>query len=187
MWKLILSGHKKSPKNKGFITLEVIVALLIAAGFVAVSMQALVYAMAIKVQAQEKQRANQLIQEDIERINQLGSDTTLAGNCNPINYADGYANNLWTELQAEAPATQSATSVTKTLLDGNGKTLGLRRFQIINNPPTAPYRTLKVGYQVWTWDGTNFKDKNEGNIDASDNPIAETYVEIIPDVALACP
>jgi hypothetical protein len=46
---------------------------------------------------------------------------------------------------------------------------------------------LKVGYQVWNWDGTNFKNKNNGTPAAGDEPIAETYVEIIPDVALRCP
>jgi hypothetical protein len=46
---------------------------------------------------------------------------------------------------------------------------------------------LKVGYQIWNWDGTNFLDKNGGTLGAGDEPIAETYVETIPDVALQCP
>ena len=56
---------KTSQKEAGFTTLEILIQLLIALGFVAVSMQSLVYAMAMKVQAQEKQRANELIQEDV--------------------------------------------------------------------------------------------------------------------------
>lgn len=199
MWHLIDKSKQKIAKpEKGFITLEILIALLIALGFVAVSMQSLVYAMAIKVQAQEKQRANQLIQEDIERINQLGSDTTLAGTCDAANYAAGYASNLWTALQATANADNLATTVTTSLLkslqpDGiennAGKTLGLRRFHIsvTANNSNAPHRILKIGYQVWDWDGANFTNENGGAITATDEPIAETYVEIIPDVALACP
>ena len=197
MWHLINKSKQKIAKSeKGFVTLEVLIALFIALGFVAVSMQSLVYAMAIKVQAQEKQRANQLIQEDIERINQLGSNTALAGTCDAANYAAGYASNLWTALQTAANATNTTTTVTTSLLkslksdgteDTAGKTLGLRRFHISNSSSNAPHRTLKVSYQVWDWDGADFINENGGAITAADEPIAETYVEIIPDVALACP
>ncbi len=193
---------KSSRQESGFTTLEILISLLIALGFVAVSMQSLVYAMAMKVQAQEKQRANELIQEDIERINRLGSilDLDLDGTpdtepvttaCNPANYAGGYAKALWT---ASVPAnTQTKTIIKKIKSDGSvdtgGKQLALRRFEISSTAAnsTAPHRTLKVGYQVWTWDGTTFTDKNGGTLGTGDEPIAETYVEVIPDVALQCP
>jgi type II secretory pathway pseudopilin PulG len=195
MYKFILL-KQKSTTEKGFVTLEILISLLIALAFVAISMQSLVYAMAMKVQAQEKQRANQLIQEDIERVKQLGSNTDLAGSCTSANYTGGYANNLWTSLQTEAAGTNTTTSVTKTLLkkintsgaaETGGKTLGLRRFHVSNNPATAPYRTLKIRYEIWHWDGSDFVDKNGDTTLTSDTPIAETYVEVIPNVALACP
>ena len=86
-------------------------------------MQSLVYAMAMKVQAQEKQRANQLIQEDIARLNQLGSTALTPANigdpapvCNPVDtladasttpatpaytaYQNSYASALWNALPA---------------------------------------------------------------------------------------
>lgn len=198
MNRLLILNKKNSRKDAGFTTLEILVSLIIALSFVAVSMQSLVYAMAMKVQAQEKQRANELIQEDIERINQLGSNTALAGTCNATTYTGSYAEALWTALQADASGNDTTTTVTKTVIkkiksDGSvetgGKTLGLRRFHVSNTAgnSTAPHRTLKVGYQIWNWDGTSFKDKNDGAIAAGDEPIAETYVEIIPDVALQCP
>lgn len=222
---LLFKFKKVTPrKEAGFTTLEILISLIIALLFVAVSMQSLVYAMAMKVQAQEKQRANELIQEDIERINRLGSTitpgatastTTIASRpyCNPVDtaaiaaapsatppiptaipaytaYQNSYANALWRAIPA---GSQTKTIIKKIKSDGSsetgGKQLALRRFEISStaNNSSAPHRTLKVGYQVWNWDGTNFLDKNNGSLGAGDEPIAETYVEIIPDVALRCP
>jgi type II secretory pathway pseudopilin PulG len=200
----LLKLRKITPqKEAGFTTLEILVSLIIALAFVAVSMQSLVYAMAMKVQAQEKQRANELIQEDIERINQLGSTLPtppVTSTCNATAFTSGYAKTLWDALQAVASGDDSTTSdsLKKTIikkiksngsLDTGGKELALRRlYDSTGSNSTAPHRTLKVGYQVWYgWDGTNFKNKNGANISAGDEPIAETYVEIIPDVALQCP
>jgi type II secretory pathway pseudopilin PulG len=217
---LLFKFKKVTPrKEAGFTTLEILVSLIIALLFVAVSMQSLVYAMAMKVQAQEKQRANQLIQEDIERINRLGNTSLTppipaAGNppaatpvCNPVDtalnpattpttpartaYENSYAQALWSAMPTTTPI---KTIIKKIRSDGSvdpnpgGKQIALRRFHISStvNNSTAPHRTLKVGYQVWNWDG-DFKDKNGGSLDAGDEPIAETYVEIIPDVALQCP
>ena len=171
--------YKKFPKNKGFITLEVLVSILIASAFLAVAMQSLVYAMAIKVQAQEKQRANQLISEDLETANEFANRNGLVGSCNPANYDDGYAKGLWDVLDAGGTPTKNLLS------DGGGKKLALDR--ILVGGSNVPHRTLKIKYQVWDWNGTNFLDRG-GNIkDATDKPIVETYVEVIPDVALACP
>jgi type II secretory pathway pseudopilin PulG len=124
MWKIIiLNNQKKKAADRGFITLEIIIALLIAFGFLMVSLQTLVAAMAFKVQAQEKQKADKLIQEDIESIQDRASgnvltprlaailtnndDATTGFNpnssppipiddvCNAANYNQGYAQALW--------------------------------------------------------------------------------------------
>ena len=178
----LISKQTKFSKNEGFITLEVIVAILIAMGFLAVAMQSLVYAMAIKIQAQEKQRANQLISEDLETANELANRSNLAGACDPANYDNGYGKGLWNALN-------TGGILTKDLLDGGARQVALERTEVSNNAnSTDPHRTLRIKYRVW-WgvSGTNFLDK-AGNVkDAADNPIVETYVEIIPDVALACP
>ena len=208
-----------SRKEAGFTTFEILISLLIALGFVAVSMQSLVYAMAMRVQAQEKQRANELIQEDVERINRLGSTaltppTPAAGDpplptpvCNPTAtaedttsipgvripartaYENSYAKALWT---ASIPAsTQTKTIIKKIKSDGSvetgGRQLALRRFEVSDGNSESPHRTLKVGYQVWNWNGTTYTDENGSTNITGDEPIAETYVEIIPDVALQCP
>jgi type II secretory pathway pseudopilin PulG len=206
IYQLLKLRKIDSSKDTGFTTLEILISLIIALLFVAVSMQSLVYAMAMKVQAQEKQRANELIQEDIERINQLGSTLPtppVAATCNSTNYAGGYAQELWDALQADdilragTPTPTPLPPPTKTIIkkvkssDGSvetgGKQLALRRFHVSSTDSSNPYRTLKVGYQVWNWNGTNFLDKNGGTIATNDEPIAETYVEVIPDVALQCP
>ena len=208
MFKYSKHQLKTSSKERGFVTLEIIVSILIALGFVAVAMQSLVYAMAMKVQAQEKQKANLLIQEDIERVNQLGAAITEdhANKCNPIAttapvktaYQNGYANKLWEDLQIDTPDASDNLEekvLRKVKSDGTedtvGKILKLRRVHVSNTSSDAPHRTLKVGYQVWFWDDDDdrFEDKN-GVIFSDANsagPIAETYVEVIPRVALECP
>ncbi len=196
--KLIYKKVKPTNPEQGFITLEVIVALICGLAFFAFSLQAFGVAMAMKAQSQEKQRANELIQEDIERISQLGSNPALAGVCNPPDYNGGYANGLWNALQAVA-ADNSAdvrkTVTNKIKSDGSaessGRTLSLQRVHVSNNVNASddPHRTLKIGYQVWYWDVDNnaLLNKSGNTPSATDDAIAETYVEVIPDVALACP
>ena len=182
MKKLLICRLKTSSKEKGFITLEILISLLIATAFLAVAMQSLVYAMAIKVQAQEKQRANQLITENLEMANELANRSGITGSCDPANYDSGYGDGLWDAIVADStPTTISLLS------DGGGRQLALERTPLGAGSSNAPHRILKIRYEVWNWDGTNFLDR-AGNIkDAADKPIAENYVEIIPDVALACP
>ena len=176
-----------SKTEAGFTTFEILISLLIALSFVAVSMQSLVYAMAMKVQAQEKQRANELIQEDIARINQLGSTLPtppVTTTCNPTTYATGYAKTLWNLIPAgnQIKAINSDGSVST-----GGRQLALERLEVSDGNSTAPHRTLKVGYRVWNWNGTDYVNENGGTVATGDEPSAETYVEIIPDVALQCP
>ena len=192
MNRLIIVRKTAHQKEKGFVTIEIIISILIALAFVAVSMQSLVYAMAMKVQAQEKQRANQLIQEDIERINQFGSDTSLTATCNAATYANGYAQALWTAINATGTQTKNLLEKIDTstgAVDTSGKQLALQRFHIsgTTNNSTFPHRTLKVGYQVWEWNGSSYITSDGTAPAAGDEPIAETYVEVIPDVALSCP
>jgi type II secretory pathway pseudopilin PulG len=191
-------GKRVSQKEAGFSTFEILISLIIALLFVAVAMQSLVYAMAMKVQAQEKQRANELIQEDVERLNQLGSTlppTPVPATCNPVGipsvaYQNGYAQLLWNSLPG---ATQTKTIVKKVKSDGSvdtgGKQIALERLHVsstIDNS-TFPHRTLRIKYKVWNWNGTNYTNQIGGAITAANQPIAETYVEVIPDVALQCP
>lgn len=203
--RLIYWKIKTAKTEQGFVTLEVIMALIVGLAFFAFSLQAFVFSIAMKVQAQEKQRANELIQEDVERISQLGSNPELAGDCNPLGgiYVGSYAEGLLAALTNAVPNETQAlrkTIINKIKADGTnetgGNTLALERLPVSNaaGQSTNPHRTLKIGYKVWYWG----KDRDNPGADVflnrasterttTDNAIAETYVEIIPDVALSCP
>ncbi|MDJ0635019.1 MAG: type II secretion system protein [Xenococcaceae cyanobacterium MO_188.B29] len=178
---------KKSKSDEGFTLLEVLVAMLIATFFVVGSMQALVLATALRVKAQEKQRANQLIQEDIEQIqfeaedlaidHSLCSATSYDPDSNPAN-PDSYAQELWDEL----PLVPSD----KQLLDSQGKTYRLSRTLATDSSGVviSTAKVLKINFSVSPLDknGNIETDKN-GNIIV----ITTDYTEVIPNAAIQCP
>ena len=176
MWQKIILQSKKNLPDRGFLTLEIIVATLVAFGFLMFSLQALTLSMFMKVQAQEDQRADQLIQEDIERVGNL-SNILTAGDCNATTYNNGYAQDLWEDLIdiANTPQTHPDLLTASLLTPGTGgatgTTLSLYRTHV-NINPTAPYRNLKIFYQV----------RNSNS-----EIIASRYLELIPDAALQCP
>lgn len=170
MNKLLKFKHQKS-LDRGFTTLEILISIMIALAFVSVAMQSFVLAMGMRVQAQEKQRANQLIQEDLERTNNLASNIALDDNkCNPLNYGSGYAKELRDDLAAVS--TPSVKLLKKADGTEYGETLTLDRDFISDTSSNSPHQILKINYQV---------------LDSDTNVIAERYVEVIPDVALRCP
>ena len=171
MWqKIILQlQRKKTLPDKGFLTLEIIIATLVAFAFLMSSLQALVLGMYLKVQAQEDQRANQLIQEDIEAFASLSNTLTLDlnTNCNADVYGNGYAFGLWDSF--DNPGTPVSISL---LSGGGGAELTLNRTHVSAINPTPPFRTLGIYYQV----------RNSDN-----DLVASRYIEMIPDQALRCP
>ena len=197
MLKIIvtLKNKSKKPIDEGFITIEIIIALLIAFGFLMVSLQTLVLGMVFKVKAQEEQKADRLIQEDIERLNDLGSTLTLGatrteacdGDLDGNNIAnDGYSQNLWAALIADTPASDPDLTVRLlSTVDSSGgitragKTLTLIRTPQLNVPTSgSPNRILGIDYRV---------EKPDEDGDGIDDVIANRYVEVIPDEALECP
>lgn len=171
---------KKRQSDEGFTLLEVLVAMLIATFFVLGSMQALVLATALRVKAQESQRANQLIQEEIEVIHfqaeEFAQNNSL---CSATSYTGGYAESLWTSLPS--------VSGDKQLLDSGGKTYRLTRTldRDSSNNITSTAKALKINFSVSPLDssGNLEKDSSGNNI-----VIAEDYIEVIPDVAIEeCP
>lgn len=160
---------KKSQADTGFTLIEVVIAMLVAFFFVIGSMQALVLATAIRVKAQEKQRANQLIQEDIEQIRfeaeNLPQNHSL---CSATGYTNSYAASLATRLSnVSVPAD-------KQLLDGKGKTYRLIR-TYETDESTAKNLTIKL--EVEDLDAIREEDKI----------IEINYIEVIPNAAVECP
>ena len=200
MWKTItLINKKKQPLDLGFITLEVIIALVIAFGFFMVSLQTLALAMVFKVQAQEEQRADKLIQEEVEALNDLGSTLNFGANttdaCNGnldldgggVN-DDGYGQGLWNVLKGNPvmiaansdPTTNTATTLGITL------TIEGTQVAIPAGASPTPHRILGISYQVTK--PSSVDQNNDGIVDADDvEVIANRYVEVIPDAALECP
>lgn len=167
---------KKAQSNQGFTLLEVLVAMLIATFFVIGSMQALVLATALRVKAQESQRANQLIQEDIEVIRfqaeEFAQNNSL---CSATTYTGGYAESLWTTVSGNA-------TPTKRLLGDNGKNYGLSR-----TPDTAnsTAKVLKINFSVSPLDSLGDPETDSSG---NDIVIATDYIEVIPDAAIEeCP
>ena len=106
---LSLNIKLRSARNiEGFSLVEVLVSILMIAGFLATAMQALVAATAIKVKSEEISEATIWMQEDLEAIkfeaNRLGF---VSGAYNPDrngiggpsdDCSDGFANDLQDEL-----------------------------------------------------------------------------------------
>ncbi|VEP14728.1 conserved hypothetical protein [Hyella patelloides LEGE 07179] len=188
---ITLKNTKNKSFDRGFITIEILIAIFIAFGFLAVSLQTLVLAMVFQVGAQKEQRADQLIQEEIEALNDLGSTLNFGANTADAcdgnldldgggTNNDGYGQGLWNELIEDDPliaATSTTNSSTTTIL---GRTLTIEGTQVAipaGASPT-PHRILGVSYQV-----------TEPDVDGDGNAevIANRYVEVIPDEALECP
>ncbi|MDJ0901166.1 MAG: hypothetical protein QNJ55_20390 [Xenococcus sp. MO_188.B8] len=179
MWQKIIlqSQRKKTLPDKGFLTLEIIIATLVAFAFLMSSLQALVLGMYLKVQAQEDQRANQLIQEDIEAFASLSStlNLDLNTNCDPIDYNTSYAFGLWNSFDdtgTTAVYEPDEPVIISLLSGGGGAELTLNRTHVSAINGTAPFRTLGIYYQV----------RNNDN-----DLVASRYIEMIPDQALRCP
>ena len=175
MWQKIILQSKTNLPERGFITLEVIIATIVAFGFLMFSLQAISFAMLMKVQAQKDQRADQLIQEDLARLGSLGSTLNLtpSTNCNVNDYNNSYAQALWDALIAQTPNGDPDLTI-PLLTDGTGGiTLTLNRTHV-DDMSVAPHRTLRIFYQVTSSD-------NLAAVDAS------RFIEIIPEQALQCP
>ncbi|MBE9171283.1 hypothetical protein IQ238_28560 [Pleurocapsales cyanobacterium LEGE 06147] len=159
------------------------VAILIAAGFLAASLQTMVVATVFRVKAQEKQVASQLIQEEIENLNSIAINLpSTTSNCLATSYSNGYAQALWNAYNLST--SYQATPNKQLINNEEGKRLGLRR---INQSASSivPHKVLRIRYEVREFDGTDFA----GDLDDPNDPniIATDYIEVMPNAAFQCP
>lgn len=168
MSKLVDKLIRKPRAESGFTVMEVIVASLIVFLFVIGSMQALTLSAALRIKAQGRQRASQLIQEDIEQIRFAAKNLAVDhSRCSATGYSGGYAE----ALVAEDNFPEG--SPTKNLIEGNTDSITYeleRTIDETNSTNTA----LRVSYKV--------VDK-----DRPEKTIVENYTEVIPDAAIECP
>jgi type II secretory pathway pseudopilin PulG len=169
MFKLIQLTRKKHSPESGFTLIEVLVAALMVFFFVIGSMQALALSVAIRVKAQERQRSNQLIQEDVEQVRlkaeNLDVDQSL---CAATDYSGGYAEDLYNNLPPPPPD--------KKLIKDNPNP-DSKKYKLYRTPDIANSTStvLKIDYTVTEVGATPSRD------------IAKDYIEVIPDAAIECP
>lgn len=181
---LKLLNLKTSKTEQGFTMFEVLVAMLIVMGFILAAMQGSVIATVFMVKAQRTEKANLLIQENIETIKNLAAsfaqDDTL---CSASSSTTGYAQALGASIPAldydddgtsgndsddDVDNSDSDTNDDRKLL---AKTYQLQR--TLTPSSTAPHTSLRVSYSVVESGGTDV--------------IATDYIEVIPNAAFECP
>lgn len=161
------------PPISGFTLIEVLVAMLVAAVFVSMTMQAIVTAAAFRVVASQYDEAVSWIQEDLESV---------------VNQATQYE--ISTQpYSSRCLATVSSGGVAAGFLNDNVRGLGgtsvtigsralggeyyslIRTADYINSPD--PFRLLKVTYRV--------------TAQGESQPIATVNTEVIPHAVFKCP
>lgn len=163
--KFLLKQQSKS--DSGFTLMEVIVASIMVFLFVVGSMQALALSVAVRIKAQERQRADQLIQEDIAQVKlvaeNLNENSSL---CSATTYTGGYAKAL-----ADDSDFPSGTP-TKNLIESN-----------TNSPEYTLTRTIDTTNSTSTILKIDYEVKKTGDT----RVIATDYIEVIPNEAVKCP
>jgi type II secretory pathway pseudopilin PulG len=199
-----MSIYKKKKKsrhsNDGFTLIEVVIAALILMAFVAISAQSILLANFTRIKAQERARANQAIQEDVETLRLIGAnDNNVAvpvqwsvGTCAATTATTGYANSLLTNfitLKSSYITNYNATSFASENVSFSGNTLSYQlrvRRQVepaVANDPN--FKVLRIRYRVETTKrpaAALTTDCNYGN-----NCVLDDYIEVIPNVAFRCP
>jgi hypothetical protein len=199
MLKFILLKTKIPQKDQGFTMLEVLVAGLITFFFIIGSLQAMVLATMLRVQSLEKERANELIQEDKEAVKALATNftiptgTSLSNLCTPATSADGFAQAFSTSSNGlsrlNTPANKKVLSTySSNNVSDPGRTLLLRREPLNTNINAYPYKILTINYEVHRIKtGTNPVPNDPYTASYSEALIATDTLEVMPNVALQCP
>lgn len=170
-----LTLHKKSLES-GFTLLEVLVGVLIITFFVLGSMQALVLGTSLRVDAQAKQRADQLIQEDVEEVkygalnlaanHSFCTATAVDSSGDDDVTIDSFAESLYYSLPP--------VPTPKNLIADNLNSPSYTLTRTINETISTPKR-LRIDYTVTA--------SNNREVESNTN----NYVEVIPNVATKCP
>ncbi|MCM1981285.1 hypothetical protein [Lyngbya confervoides] len=185
---LAQSPRNSQSPNQGFTTVEILVGVLLSAIFMAVAMQAIAVAAALRVKSQEASQAANWIQED---LNVVSAQAKALGGYDPVtqSYAsvstnrcaattatDGYAALLQNEADNHPEIAAQDTVIGTDDTDPKFSSIGnrpytlRRRTSIVASNP----HVLRVQYDIYS--GT----------DTTVEPLQSYYAEIIPGVAFAC-
>ncbi|WP_261892069.1 PulJ/GspJ family protein [Acaryochloris marina] len=162
-----------SAKSGGFTLIEALVAMIVAAVFVSMTMQAMVTSAAFRVVATQYDEAVSWIQEDLETVvNQAAqyeiTTQPYSSRCLATLSSDGFASGFLND---------SATGLGGASTTIGPRTLGGKYYTLTRTANYAsssdPYRLLNVTYQV-TEQGDS-------------KPIATVDTEVIPHAVFKCP
>lgn len=136
---------KLSQQEEGFTLIEVLVAILITTLFIAVSMQAMVFAAIFKTRAQEFTQATTWIQEDLEDVKYQASqypEDPAKCNVNSVNngYADGFRDSL-----PQGPTNGTYSNSSSKTFRTNKLFVNRRTTTPVD---TSPYNLLQISYDV---------------------------------------
>ena len=192
-----LKSQQAKSLNQGFITLEILISMLVGFFFIVLALQTVVSGIAFKVLAQKEFGGDRLIQEEIERLNDLARVENLtidAAACDGVwdsgdgSADDGHGQALWNlRFPGNAVATTPPADtlvVTPNVANNTnvvGRVFTLTATRNTTDPGGAatanPFKVLGVNYVVTAPD-----EDGDGVIEE----IARRYVEVIPDEALEC-
>jgi type II secretory pathway pseudopilin PulG len=215
--KTKIKAAKKNDPDAGFTLLEVIVAALILMAFVAVSAQSILISNIVRIKAQERARANQAVQEDVEILRLLGANDTNvvtllnpnANTCAATTDTTGYAQLLQTAFEDKKISYSSTfgamdnsfaseninfpnVSNANTSLYNNNLSYQLRlRRQRVTDASDGKnnFKALRIRYRIETTKKPAEPDSVAfgQDCDYSNNCVLDEYIEVIPNVALRCP
>lgn len=178
--------------EQGFTFLEVLVAMLIVTVFLFASLQMMVMMAMVTTQARVRREANNWIDSDIKEV--LHQAEELPGDisrCSASNYNSGYARALIAQLSFIGNPTTITTNYVSydsftNLLNPQQISMAQKRGGVVQKSirltrfyesyESSP-KVLRIRYQV-------------EELDVNGNPVqplAEQYIDVIPNVALVCP
>lgn len=167
------SSKSSSMANRGFTLIEVLVAMIVAAVFVSMTMQAIVTSAAFRVVATQYDEAVSWIQEDLETVvNQAAqyemTTQPYSSRCLATLSSDGFAAGFLNDSVTGLGG--ASTTIGPRALGGKYYTL-TRTANYTSS--SDPYRLLNITYQVTEQGGSK--------------PIATVNTEVIPHAVFKCP
>ncbi|WP_299488402.1 prepilin-type N-terminal cleavage/methylation domain-containing protein [Acaryochloris sp. IP29b_bin.137] len=163
----------RSPAKAGFTLIEVLVAMIVAAVFVSMTMQAIVTAAAFRVVATQYDEAVSWIQEDLETVVNQAAEYEIA--------AQPYSSRCLATLSSNGLAAgflnDSVVGLGGTLTTIGPRALGGTFYTLTRTASYAdssdPFRLLNITYRV--------------TAQGEDKPIATVNTEVIPHAVFRCP
>ncbi len=191
---------KPSHPEEGFSMLEVLVTALVTVGFLLGALQATTLATLLRVQAQRKTEAINLINQEKALIEYAALNIpapvngTRNANCNLVTFRDTLSTNFPGNIANAAldPAASYTASVTTGITLLNRSTYRMTRFYRFSPDPTngSSATTIQVTWHLWD-EGITINDSSNPNLngsggDSDDRSIAIITTAVAPNPA-SCP